>query len=629
MKPSAKRMVNTTLFIATIIYLVLEFAFNAHLLNVVGRLASPSAIQRLEFYGRVLAATGLAVFIIHKAMSGFRLSGSWLLVAVLAWPVVFFGEKRGITWLSHQFTNKEEAAAYTASLLREGMALHAVDLDGIPYGRDKNPAADKTLLAIIGLATVANTKFMREIDANMMRMALSIARARAVRKGDTPYLGYIRFWNAIAARYRHDYVPATQKYEEAMARADYEARTAWAQANDNLARAGWSRYRMGVMRYHDQIRMQAERIVPRLTYFFQMRQDCGNVGWCLHDVDARYAALARKTFGYAVPWTVWCVPLKKHWLTLPFHVTWNGREKTDYIGIGPEEKTDTYTCNPTEVSVAHRLDSLMATRFEAETGYPPGIKSRPAFIGNHGSIRILAKVANKLGAELPSNWTASQQATWERAVATGIQQRIADRWYRATRRDFGSRIPPGLNWISFADSVAVRHTVVARFGVWAPPGLAATEFSRYVLPAWERRVAARAVATDHMILAGRDAPLGRAVLLSMIVPPIALAFSLFFSILNTFNIGFDMLMLLRAPVVRSVPRAILMLLATLMIIAVPFALSNPISRAGPFHVLVRAMEANTGTGAHVLGWLIRAEPAFYTLGGHSLLLVKQAENAML
>ena len=126
------------------VYLLVECAFNARLLDIAGGKASPEAVEHIEFWGRLISGTALALAVcgsilfpwLHRRGGGpVDYAGLAVLVFVPVVLLVFHGEKLLIDTLSERSSTRERKVAALLSLassqLRQGeLLVQGINLNG-------------------------------------------------------------------------------------------------------------------------------------------------------------------------------------------------------------------------------------------------------------------------------------------------------------------------------------------------------------------------------------------------------------------------------------------------------------------------------------------------------------------
>ena len=142
----------------TLLYLIVEMGFNARLLDVVGGLASPDEVESIEFYGRLIAGTAVALlglgWVLKKALSqrwSLRRTAGWAALTVGGCLfVTFYAQLALVNYLVANSTAQERARAALGVPMSYLMVHHDFGLKDLELDADdfKRPEG-KTLLATL------------------------------------------------------------------------------------------------------------------------------------------------------------------------------------------------------------------------------------------------------------------------------------------------------------------------------------------------------------------------------------------------------------------------------------------------------------------------------------------------
>lgn len=151
-----ERTLARLMLVLTVLYLIIEMGFNARLLDVVGGLASPGEVESIEFYGRLIAGTAVALlglgWVLKKAQRRDWSLGrtvGWAGITVLICLVVtFYAQLALVNYLVATSTPQERARAALGVPISYLMVHHDFGIKDLDLGADdfKRPEG-KTLLA--------------------------------------------------------------------------------------------------------------------------------------------------------------------------------------------------------------------------------------------------------------------------------------------------------------------------------------------------------------------------------------------------------------------------------------------------------------------------------------------------
>ena len=227
------------------------------------------------------------------------------------------------------------------------------------------------------------------------------------------------------------------------------------------------------------------------------------------------------------------------------------------------------------------------------------------------------------GVPVPDDWQPSDRATFNTAVARSVLSE-ADAQFRAkTQEAAGAELPHGLQWGDFVAQSAVqsrwRHGLGASPNVMLSPNMGPSAVERDVYgPRVQKetddRLATLLAPSASFADGGTREVEGRRAMEALVVPPIALAFSLMGALLHIFKATNYLAectlprLRFRSPVIGA---------AVAVVALSAFWLPNAVSSSAGFGIFERNMRAGWGVFgwpfATGILWTVQAQPHFYPL----------------
>jgi hypothetical protein len=229
--------------------------------------------------------------------------------------------------------------------------------------------------------------------------------------------------------------------------------------------------------------------------------------------------------------------------------------------------------------------------------------------------------ARAAGAPVPDGWQPSDRRTFAALIGAEIGT-VAEAAYAAdVTAMLGGPLPPGLDWAAFTGSPLVQARWRSFLGAAPDASLSsAMGFEafrdRVYYPAVDRAV--QRVVQDvtgpeqDWEDGGPQAELGHAAMHWLIIPPLALAFSLLGALVHLFKVtNFSLMLLL--PSMRR--RRTVLAMATLALGSCVYLAPNAISSSEAFHYFeARTLRRFGAVAALTSRWIVQAEPLFYPVG---------------
>ncbi len=225
---------------ATVVYLVVEFSFNARLLDVVGGGATSSEIDAIEVWGRLISGFALALlgwpFILKRQGNFFR-NPVACTVPLLAWTALamagmYVAQEALIRTLVDRADTQQLVEAQHLMLLRSGLEAGVVDLPELDIEPDRLREADgKAFLAMFpmlgsGLGAIVGERFSAAQRADVMR---NLAKHKMGDAND-----HLRRYADLVSGLDEGY----RKYGDALSQIDSKGQDAWAKYVRELKKKG-------------------------------------------------------------------------------------------------------------------------------------------------------------------------------------------------------------------------------------------------------------------------------------------------------------------------------------------------------------------------------------------------------
>lgn len=670
------------MLVISVAYVAAEIIFNSMLVSVAGGTnLTPETLHNVELFGRTMAGVGLTVVVGDALTSDARVQRIsrkllvFVLVALLCWPTMFFGQKMLIdAALVEPSSPTERQRAYFSQLLRSALANESVRIEGLEFERDptEDPEA-QTFLTLFGGLVYADAALVDRLDERRAEILGKFIRNKANEKFDEYYERYKRLKAEIDENYKR-YRQGTRKVENERA-AIPERQAEARQTVEDKVHAGWQKYQKLTRAHNARRRARAEQVAEIAYDYFEDVNDehCDDrdcVRRARNDYDENMEDLE---LGDIPP---------KHWLIREdvstaenIGKTLLGAALTSGVSVAAQLvnaaqggdggwKDEKLTYTNSAQHYAERLREPMADEFVDESGgYEPGIKTLGAFRRHAETAkRAREKIASEHGIELPIDWRVTDHATLNQAVRDHVEGRISARWQAKAVEEYGLDIAPGQSYDAFQRHPDIQRRIKERMGsYYVEPTLATwgrSEFYQQLMePAIEREVQAqldRLEASKALFADGEvHADKGKKALRAVLVPPIAMILSLFFVMITLFKLPAKLVLLLRGkgeqrastpdsgsavdassaqapgePTAGPAKRASLwrkfgvkiglVLLVLLIVFGGPmFAGRGTLTQdsEGPVDYLLEQIERNAQPGiAYAMRWALQAQPLMLPIG---------------
>ena len=262
-------------------------------------------------------------------------------------------------------------------------------------------------------------------------------------------------------------------------------------------------------------------------------------------------------------------------------------------------------------------------RFEQKFGFPKGIKSLTEFRRNYATVELINMELINAGVVLNPKWNGEKSTFSSNLIETG-----GNAWNKAMSNNGLKGILPGLSFREFEQSATIQGKLKAMMGDLyirgMRIGLSKNDFlTNVVMPhneaaiqSWIKKAKTRSKDLED---GGSREEEGRQFVRALIVPPIALILSLFFSLLTLAKlpiraISFVDLYKGDVPWV-SKARKFIMAGDLVAILSLPLARSDTkIMNTKIFQMMAKKAKDTIPFGNYGVIWLIKGEPVIYKTG---------------
>ncbi len=560
MKPRYWRLI---LVILSAAYLVPEAIFNAQLVSLIGLgTPKPEQLEHLEIYGRTVSGIGVTLLLADLLPALFYrtvLRGVLTIsvVALLAWPTVFFGQKYLVEKLLVQPSTPEQRQFATLSAaLRDALAANAVEISGLSYDPNELQSSENlTFLALFGGMTYADHNLADNLEQYKEKIIGNFVQKRAYAQFEQNYQDFGQLYKELSGYYQQ-YADGSNRYNQALADIPQREQQYWQQVEQEV-NSGWAQYQQAQKAQIAKAEARAQKYGPKIYDYFEAVGKCRERydkssererrNQCITRLDARYKTEVSKAgFGYIEPdyWLiVEDVSTSENILTSIIGGVLTGGIYTGMQAIsaatggdgGFKDKRYKYTDDPEFYRNRFLALPKFQQLFTEQTGYPMGISELNEFrLHSHTQALLRQKLGAK-GLPLANDWQISDRPGFYRAVAVKVKQ-DADKQWQSEMAKRGLQLPINLSWPQFQLHPSVQAKIANRMGDLYVDNIRAdwseANFKRYVVePNIQKRteqyIAMLKDAEQEFADGGKYAEHGKQALRSVIIPPISMSLSLF------------------------------------------------------------------------------------------------------
>ncbi|PKG80792.1 hypothetical protein CXF85_22040 [Colwellia sp. 75C3] len=658
------------MFICSVLYLFPEAVFNAALTDVAGGKSSTEEdLRAVELFGRTISGIGVTLLLADMLLKGKHVAkvgkafGLFLLIGVLVWPTVFFGQK----WLVDHFivdtsSAEDRQQAYLSQIIRSALIERSVEFEGIKYDPDaEHTALEKAFLSIFGGLVYADDKVVSGLEKRKHRIMEKFVNDHAMSRFDEHYGNYNDFRSRLRSQYK-EYAKASNDYNQELASSPRRADTYWLEVQNEI-KDGWGQYQKGTSSYEARVESRAQKIAPKVYDYFERREKCDDKkkkyrAKCYAKYDAYYDKEIKK---YQIPY----IPAND-WLIREEISSADNFGTSVIAGVltgglftalqaaslatggdgGMKDHRMVYTND-----VKH-YKSVLMVKMEADFvkesgGYPLGINSLDTFrMHDVTNKKVKISLRNK-GLKLLNNWSLLQRAEFDTAVAVKVRQEADKKWNKGIKN---SSIPPNLPWQKFQIQSDVQHKIKQQMGeLYVKPMYADwnnVQFKKNVIDVNVQRKTAeylKVLKAQRVEFedGGAFESTGKSALRAIIVPPISMGISLLLVLLTVLKLPIKAIELVKVKravkgqeTVKQKKRLNAAISFTLIssIFIVPVLLgNNEFTKPGStVNYFFHQMEKNdSATVSFALKWLLITQPLVQPIGSaidNTLSITKGFDN---
>ena len=589
------------------LYLVLEFSFNARLVDSV-LVADTGYFDHLSHVGRLLSGAGCTL-LIFSLLKNWKDGNKTIFIsahvaaASIAFPLVYYGQEEIINSLVNKSSAKQRMHAQHIALLKRGLANNVVvfkDIEFVPEDIDRPEA--KTFINTIGFSVFFAPGYIDAVVKNSDPIIEQLAKHRANKELPDAYQKYVGAREEVA-EISEKYNQANLNYLKQVSKMEKKAQEIWRDVYLGI-QDQWEERQKG--KISSSLRDGFDLLYDRLEVYFIAREKCGDFGGerCLRRVNKEYSEKIESSFGEIVPPEYWCKPVEI--------------KKTVVMQAG----------RFVEKIRGGNLDCSIANRSFIRDQYlrMHGVTSfdYASFRGFMASAEVAAGLRKKLGEQgidVPDSYRLKNHESFINGVKAELVAQLKERFIDQAESQFNVSLPPGLDAAAFLEHPVVQFPLKDALGIErqaepVPLNLSEKSFRDLILvPRIKSALAVergRLMAKTAYYADGEPyAEEGKNFVRSVLIPPVAMGLSLLFGLLNFISLLF-------VPLARSGMNQRLVVVCRYSIVAIiifgPVVFSSKIANTAPFQRIVEESQDSLGWGSHFVVWVTSLQPVVYPVG---------------
>lgn len=517
------------LFAFNLIYLVYELAFNSRLVDAAVATLVRSEIFALEMEGRILSGIGLSLLLLRwvrlKKKSLLRNIAMIALAIAVGFPLMFFGQRWLVDTIVSRTTAEQRMDAQHLLLLKRGLANNALQLDGIPFDEaDLESAHTRSFLSVLGLMTFVSPDFIETLKSDADQILDQVITNEANKVLPGRYEDYRELQGAVQESWS-DYQDVSDEYWQAQATLNNDAEESWRELQTGLL-AEWEE--LADERNDEDSTRQVLALRRSLNNYFQARNQCETGHFrdeCLIRLEDIYREEVTQNLGRYVSPHDWCHE--------PEVVTTTEQQRGRFV----TKRKEIQRCD--DLSFDHLSQKLAAITQQAMT--------YEQFLTSAAVAERTRQELDEKGIQLPDSWRPDDRKTFLNAVTEGPALEVTERANAAMEEQLGYILSLDMDAEEFIASSPIQNQLHAALRphddeMLIPLGLDSVAFrDTFIKPQYRataERERQRLYADTRELANGQPrAEEGKQYVRALIVPPVAMGFSLFFALANAIGLA--------------------------------------------------------------------------------------------
>jgi len=570
-----------------------------------------SYFDDLSFIGRCVSGVGCTLLFYagyryKAARPWWKTASLFLLTAIIAFPAMFFGQEKLINYFVDQSSAEQRMHAQYLTLLKKGLANNAVVLKGIEYEKeDIERPAIKVFISNLGFMVFFTPSYIQTVMENSDQILEHIARQKANKELDASYPEY------IAARVKIEgsmakYNEANSVYVKKLNQIPKQAEDIWRDVFTEL-QGQWKDIQK--QSNHDAIEDSLDVLIDGLEQYRLGKQSCQQRRFgrekCLNKLEAVYQQKMQSNFGRNVKPVYWCKRIIG---------------KMGYVMQGnslvQKMQPDRFECSSQSRSFFRQ--KMLKLKGKEDVYF----ESWNAFVS---SKSVANKVREKLKTKdihMPESYRIHGRGSFIRGVSSELSRQLKEGFMKQAKLDLGEPVAPMLAEQAFLELPLIQTPLKQALHLeahHAPVSLNLSEVQfrdQILMPVItkeleKQRVELLASSAQFADGATKEAD-GKQYVRSILIPPVAMGFSVFFALLNLAAVvaGVSLLAGASRKIVKAVRFGFIV-----AVVVLPLLFNGEIAQTRTFQTIEQeTSKALNPVGSEFIVWLGNLQPVVYPIG---------------
>lgn len=595
-----------TLFfiLLNLVYLVIELSFNARVLDVSSSMSPSTDFGQLEIYGRTISASGATIFAwrllvpFQASLNLSRLLIKFFIIGLIVFPLVFIGQKKLVDDLVDLSSSETRRSAEILSLLKYGIANGFVEIDELAVDELTLLTPEGKMFITLSGLLVYNSDHLREIlEQKLDKIAGYAITTQQTQDGDKLYKNYRYAREQVLLQFEV-YRQLVNELEQKQNGSREKAIELYEMAM-NKAMLNWLQYQQALMANKDLLKVSRKQVSAMKTLLsagMQQLNACIDRD-CISDGREQFEFHISQLLGFYSSIGNWCA-----------------EQQDTQLG-------NKLLCVQDKGLIKQRIIQARKLTLAVQAGLSQPYESKLDYLKSMDFRANVFAILKGQGMHTRPDWNFTQHERLLDDMSAELDQQYLEYYQQTVLQLFNAELAPRTELKAFNLIDSMQNFYVQALGEKANEPVQ-VDLSREQFE--DRYVAALYFARFNSLInklkAGSDwyetdSPYeqsGKNSLRNLVVPAVAIAFSLLFGLLNMMNLLLNFVFLLFTE--KLWLRWLGILVLSGFILLLPQQRDYKIYSQQAYHDLLYETRKNYGHWADALDWVAKTEPLVYPLG---------------